>query len=231
MTTQKDAPAPETSPWETETGLPNDIDAWIVNPKFGYKDEYAQVVQASGGEGAMFIADLVDNNGELMGSQGYSIGTGWIISEDGLEISHPKRKNVVGATLYGQLQNRVRKELDIKMEEFGLPTQAKAWDGLGFHWMLQEHSTVGGTPKQGLMPVEFLNRKEGGITVKTIAGPAATAPVVDAALEVKLKELAQTNNAKDFQKAALKIAEVPASDELMASVLDEGPTGYHATHQ
>lgn len=224
MTTEKTESA-----WDTETGLPNDIDAWIVNPKFGYKDEYAQVVQAAGGEGAMFIVDLEDENGEIIGSQGYSIGTGWTISADAMEVTHPKRKNVVGSSMYGQLQNRVRRELNVPMEERGLPTQAKSWAGLGFHWMLQEHEVVSGGPKQGLMPVEFLGERKPG------ARPVATATTrrtaVEPSLELKLKELAQSNTVKDFQKQALRIPEVVASDDLMASVLDETPAGFWATHQ
>lgn len=212
------------STWETETGLPNDIDAWVANPRFGLKDEYAQVVQAAGGEGSMFIIDLIDERGELVGSQGYSIGTGWIISDDGLEISHPKRKNVVGSSMYGQLQNRVRRELGVKMEEHGLPTQAKSWGGLGFHWMLESHPIVGGGEKQGLMPVEVLGEKK-------IGAVAPTVPKVSGDLELKLKEMAQSNDVKTFQRLALKEPAVVANDELMASILDEGPTGFWATHQ
>lgn len=213
------------SPWDTETGLPNDVDGWVANPRFGLKDEYAQVVQAAGGEGNMLILDLVSKNGELIGSQGYSIGTGWIISDDGMEISHPKRKNVVGSSMYGQLQNRVRKELNVPMENRGLPTQAKSWAGLGFHWMLQEHAVVAGGQKAGLMPVEYLGEREAG------AIPAPKVVGVPSDLELRLKELAQTNDVKAFQKAAVKMPEVVSNDSLMGNVLDEGPSGFWATHQ
>lgn len=221
-------PKPE-STWDTETGLPNDIDAWIANARFGVKDEYAQVVQASGGEGLMFLVDLIDGNGELVGSQGYSIGTGWIHSDDGKSISHPKRKNVVTNTMYGQLQNRVRKDLGVKMEERGLPTDGRSWDGLGFHWMQQEHDTVSGEKRTNLMPVLVLAAKAAGAA--PAAAPAATVVGVPEALELQLKTLAQSNDVKAFQLAAMKLADVVANDALMASVLDEGPTGFFATHQ
>jgi len=216
--------------WDTETGLPNDIDAWIGNARFGLKDEYAQVVQASGGEGLMFLIDLIDAAGELVGSQGFSIGTGWIVSEDGRSISHPKRKNVVTNTMYGQLQNRVRKDLAVKMEERGLPTDARCWDGLGFHWMQEEHATVSGDKRTSLVPVLVLPARAPGAA--PAAAPAA-APVagVDPALELQLKELAQSNDVKAFQLAAMKVAAVVANDGLMASVLDESPVGFWATHQ
>ncbi len=223
MTTPK-----EPGTWDTETGLPNDIDAWIANARFGVKDEYAQVVQASGGESLMFLVDLIDASGELVGSQGYSIGTGWIPSDDGKSISHPKRKNVVTNTMYGQLQNRVRRDLGVKMEERGLPTDAKCWDGLGFHWMQQEHDTVGGEKKTGIMPVMVLGVAP---AVAPTVVPAAAVAGVDPALELQLKELAQSNDVKAFQLAAMKVAAVVANDGLMASVLDESTAGFWATHQ
>jgi len=229
MTTQ---PEEKSSAWETETGLPNDIDAWIKNPKFGVKDEYAQAVLASGAEGAlMFIVDLVDEGGELLGSQGYSIGTGWTVSDDGMSISHPKRKNVVGSSMYGMVQNRVVRELDVDMDARGLPTEAKSWDGLGFHWMIQPHMTVGGKEATGLMPVTFLGDKGPSSGGPTPAAKATTAPVAESATEKALGILARTNDLKTFQEKALGMAAVASNDELMAKVLDEGPEGYWASHQ
>lgn len=224
MTTEKEQAA-----WETETGLPNDIDAWIRNAKFGMKDEYAQAVAATGAEGGlMLMFDLEDAEGEIIGSQGYSIGTGWIPSDDGLSISHPKRKNVVGSSMYGLLQNRVVKELKVDMESRGIPTEAKAWDRLGFHWLMQPHMTVGGTEKPGLMPVEFLGEKKEGAP----AAPAKAAPAVaESTAEKALAIFARTMDVKAFQERALTMPSVAADDVLMAKVLDEGPEGFWATHQ
>lgn len=223
MTTEEQ----EVSPWETEVGLPNDFDGWITNSRFGVRDEYqAKVSESGGGEVLMFLMDLVDENNEAIGTQGFSVGTGWVVSEDKLEISHAKRRNVVNSSRYGQLQNRVRKELGVKMEERGSPLQAKSWDGLGFHWLMQEHEVLDGTQKMGLMPVSLLGERKPGAAAPT---PAKAAPSSE--LELKLKEIAQQNDVKAFQKLALKMPEVVAVDELMASVLDEGATGFWATHQ
>lgn len=231
MTTEKGA-------WETETGLPNDIDAWIRNPSFGTKDEYAQAVAATGAEGGqMLLVDLEDENGEIVGSQGYSIGTGWIISDDKLSISHPKRKNVVGSSLYGQLQNRVVKEMKVDMESRGLPTDAKSWEGLGFHWMQQLHATVGGKEATSLMPVEFLGEKKvATATTPTRGARAATrvvagASVASSTTEKALAILARTLELAEFQARALNMPSVAANDELMASVLDDGPDGFWSTHR
>lgn len=219
----------EVSTWDTETGLPNDIDAWVAAAKFGTVDKYSDAVQVTSpgsGGATMCILDLVDEAGEPVGQQGYSVGSGWIPSDDGMEITHPKRRNVVGTSVYGQLMNRVRKVLKVPMEKRGLPTEAKSWLGLGFHWMMEEHETVGGAPKPSLMPVEVLAIMKEGVALKQ-----APVIVVAGELELELKELAQSNTVKDFQKAALKKAEVTSSDELMANVLDEGPSGFWATHQ
>jgi len=230
----------EQTDWETETGLAHDVDAWIANSKFGTRDEYARkVVETSGDQvtGLMFLCDLVDEAGEIMASQGWSVGSGWIPSEDGSEITHPKRNNVVGSSLYGQLQNRVVKELNVVMQGRGLPTQAKAWDGLGFHWMQEDHATVGGEIKPGLMPTLFLGEREEGTLAAKKSSPASKTTTSaakkdkgtdeESALVVKLtKMVALFDNATDFQKAALQVSGVAADDKLMSDVLDEGPEGF-----
>lgn len=215
--------------WETETGLINDVDAWIKNARFGKLDEYAQTVAASGSEGGqMFIIDLVNEASEIIGSQGYSIGTGWEVSDDGMSIAHPKRKNVVGSSLYGQLQNRVVRDLKVDMEARGLPTEAKSWDGLGFHWKQQEHDTVGGKPATSVMPVEYLGEKKAGAAAVAKVAPAPTA---ESTTEKALGVFARTLDVKAFQEKALTMESVAADDELMAKVLDEGSDGFWATHQ
>lgn len=220
------------SAWETETGLINDVDAYVTSPRFGKKDEYAAAVQATGAEGGeMFIVDLVGKDGELLASQGYSIGTGWIISDDGLEITHPKRKNVVGSSVYGQLQDRVVKGLGVNMDQYGLPTKATSWNGLGFHWMQEEHATVGGDRKTSVMPTEFLGKKE-GIAVAAPASPAAPAAAPVSDIEPVLAALVgASENVKSFQMTAIKLPAVVANDTLMASVLDDGPEGFYAKHK
>ncbi len=224
----------EKSAWEPEIGLPNDFDAWITNARFGYKDEYLQKVQVTAptvGAGLMFLVDLVNKDGELEATQGYSVGTGWIPSDDGLEISHPKRQNVVKNSLYGGLQVRVTKDLGVKMDSRGIPTQAKSWNGLGFHWMLEEHAVVtrgeGDTPRtaQGIMPTEVLPELKGGATAQ------AAAPAELSDLEKELAEMAGSMERGAFQLKAMKISGVAGDDALMARVLDDGPDGFHATHK
>jgi len=218
--------AKKKSTWDLESGLPNDVDGWIANPRFGTRDEYAEAVRATGaGEvGIQFLFDIVGEDGEVVGNQGYSIGTGWIPSDDGLTITHAKRKNVVASSRYGQLQHRVVKVLGMDMEARGLPTDAKVWDGLGFHWMLEDMTTVSGKTTQVPMPTEFLSEKK-------IEAKAAPEIAVPADTDKQLRELAQSNPLKDFQLAAMRIPGVSQNEELMSNVLDEGDAGYWATHK
>jgi len=222
----------EKGAWDLESGLPNDVDAWMKNCRFGTKDEYKQAVVASGtgeGEGVaglMFIADLYDENGEMIGSQGWSVGSGWIPSDDGRSVHHPTRKNVVDSSRYGQLQKRVMKDLGVDMNEHGVPTKAPSWDGLGFHWLIEEHVTIEGKePKRGLMPAMFLGKKAvGEAPVADKGAPGKAEPDVI----MKLKSLAEVSpDGKTFQKAALRLEGVTKNDELMAEVLDDGPTGFY----
>lgn len=240
----------ERGPWDTESGLIDDVDGYIASPHFGIKAEYSQAVSLStAGEqkGLMFIIDVVDANGEVLGGQGYSIGTGWIVSEDGLSISHATRKNVVTNTMYGQLQNRVVKELGVDMAPRGLPTEALAWDKLGFHWMQQKHKTVGGEDKTGLMPTEYIGMFGEATPVETPApapapAPARPAPAAPArpaparaAAPVAAKSagviaaeklVAETGTVKEFILKAVKDQAITSDEKLMSEVMDDSVKGF-----
>lgn len=217
--------------WELETGLLNDVDAWIANARFGKKDEYTQAVVASDATatGLMFLIDLVDAQGEIIGNQGYSVGSGWEEDADGMSMKHVKRANVVNTTVFGQLQTRVVKGMKVDMQSRGIPTDAKVWNGLGFHWVQVEHDTVGGKPGSSLMPTEFLGIKEGGAAVVKTAEKKSDAPASD--IEKTLGAMAGVMEIQKFQETAITMAGVATNDELMASVLEAGPTGFWATHQ
>ena len=234
------------SAWETESGLVDDIDGWVTNPRFGTKEEYASVVvqesETDGVKGLMFLIDLMDEKGEIIASQGWSVGTGWTPNDDGSEISHPKRNNVVHNTLYGQLQNIVVKELGVEMDKFGIPTIAASWDKLGFHWMIKEHDTVGGKKGKGLMPTQFLGKmgeEEKKATAKTTTTtktqtkavkPKTESGVSDVEKEA-LKLVAQSKTVKEFQLRAMKVPAIVSNDALMSKCLDDGPDGFYAQNK
>lgn len=254
-TAEQKVPEEQKSAWETESGLMNDFDGWIKNARFGKREEYASKISVAGDMdesiGNMFLIDLVDESGEVVASQGYSIGTGWSISEDGFVISHPKRNNVIHQTIYGQLQHVVtdHDKLNLKMDEYGVPTDARSWEGLGFHWELAAHATLKeGETKQTLMPTAFLNVNE---SIRNGAGEEApAAPVKAAAPKAGVKTAAKASTTPvspmvtelttlvkasksqgEFALKAMKIKGLPQNDALMAQVLDEGPAGFYATHK
>ncbi len=111
----------------------------------------------------------------------------------------------------------------------GLPTDAKSWDGLGFHWLQQPHATVGGQEATGLMPVELLTEKKAGAPAPATT-KATAAPTEDTATKA-LAVLARANDQAAFQEKALAMPSVANNDTLMAAVLDEGPEGFWTTHQ
>lgn len=201
--------------WELETGLLDNIDAYIKNPRFGTKDEYLA-------DQVLMIFDLESPEGELLGNQGYSVGSGWIVGENGLSMSHPTRHNVVNSCIYGQLQKQVVKVLGVNMAQYGKPTDATVWDGLGFHWDQLEHSTLTkGEVKTALMPTSFLGKREKTST--------SAVPVTD--IEKKLATMAGAMDLMTFQTAALRIAEVAENDALMGDILDDTDSGFWKQHQ
>lgn len=227
--------------WETESGLIDDVDAIIRNARFGTKDEYAQAVVLSSegaATGLMFLVDLVNDEGEELSQQGWSVGSGWTVSEDGKSISHPKRENVVNSSLYGQLQTVVIKELQVPMGSYGNPLKAESWDGLKFHWMLKGHATVGGEEKQGLMPTEFFGKVEAAEGAapaeapKTAAGKATkAAPAESEARKQALMLVGAADDNDEFVKLVVKNAKIAGDDGLMAEIMDDSENGFFAKNK
>jgi hypothetical protein len=152
-----------------------------------------------------------------------------------MSISHAKRKNVVTGTLYGQLQNRVCKELNVDMVPLGLPTEAMSWNGMGFHWMQQAHATVGGQSKNGLMPTIYLGKlgETAPIAAKPAAKPTAkpAAKSAGAGEELAIALVASSGTAKEFILKAVKVPEIASNEALMNQCLDDSPTGFYKTHK
>ena len=179
----------------------------------------------------MLLIDIADENNEVIGNQGYSIGTGWEPSDDGLTISHVKRQNVVTNTMYGQLQKQVVKELGVDMGKYGSPINAMSWNGLGFHWMQKTHTTVSGKEATGLMPTSFLGKKDVGTGTPAGSTVPAAGTVATPGMEAALKLVAECGTAKEFQLKVVKIPEVVGDDALMAQCLDDGAKGFFKTNK
>jgi hypothetical protein len=205
--------------WETGTGLLDDVDAYITNARFGFKEAYRQV---AGAEVVLLMFDLVDADGNLLNNPdappAYSVGSGWQVVEGGTRIVHPNRSRIIGSSMYGRLINRVVKELKVDMAQYGSPLEAAVWDGLGFHWEQEEHKTVGGEVRTQLMPTRFLGEYQG-----PSAGTTSKESTVEVPAEVmeQLTKLAKTLELRDFQKAAMKIEAVLSNPQLLQDILDD----------
>lgn len=240
--------------WETITGLIDDVNAYMLNCRFGppLRDEYQAAIVGEGQQAIHFLTDFVSDDGTPLGSQGYSVGGGWIVSDDGGEISHPARAKIVKSSVYGQLIDDVVLSLQVPMKQYGTPLVARSWEGLGFHWRQKVHKTVKeGETRTAPMPVEFLGRidpsdlrkkAKGGQPVAARAAAAARpspkaapaagkAGAMTPALESKLAALARNMEFSRFQDAALKIPEVAGSDDLLATVLDDSTDGFWSSHR
>lgn len=231
--------------WDLDPGLLNDINGYIANARFGVsREEYANQVMATNAafQPVQFIVDIHDpKSDEFLGSQGYSVGSGWEPSEDGQSISHPTKRNVVQSSLYGQLQARVVKELGVDMAERGYPTDATIWNGLTFHWMQEDHATVGarkdGSNKAtGLMPTEYIGEAEEqeaakGASGKKAGSKKAAAGANGSDLVDKLTTMAQSMDKKAFQKKAMAVPGVTEDGSLMDEVLDGSDEGFWAKAQ
>lgn len=243
--------------WETISGLIDKQNAYMVGCRFGYRDEYTKVIaQAVGGqqsgEGLLFLTDWADEEGNVVASQGYSVGGGWILSEDGLAISHPTRSYLVKTSVYGQFIDQVVKKLKIDMKPYGSPMRADTWERLGFYVEQLEHKTLeAGKTKSAAMPMKFIgvmsnelyakylkNRAEGTqaqsagapVGATHVAAAAQTKVGIPADLDMKLSALANLPQ-KTFLDKALIMNEVATNDVILSIVLDTGPQGYWATHQ
>ena len=207
------------STWDTDAGLPDDFDFWITSSKFGYRNEYMS------GEVALLIWEG-ESPDEDVASIIWPCGSGWEVVEQGEKVQHPKRVRFVATSIIGKLINRVVKELGVDMAARGVATEASVWNNLGFHMRREELEYGAGIleDKGGktthLMPVAVLEKP---------AKKKATAVVQDLTGK-KLVALAKKLGREEFQKRAMDMEDVVASDDLMAQVLDDSDEGFWSKH-
>jgi len=222
--------AVDESVWELDRGLVDDVDAYISNCWFGIsREEYLSQVRMTDEETRplQIVFELSDpDTREVIAQVGCSCGKGWETDDDGKEISHPTRKNVVESSVYGQLQKRAF-EAGAEMYKYGPPTRADTWVGLAFHWNLEEHATVGAR-KDGsrvaasLMPTKFLGvidveEEEEEKPVK----PKSKAKSKNQDLRQQLIDMAGSyKTAKAFTAAAIAVDGVTDDKSLLDEVVN-----------
>lgn len=210
--------------WQTTSGLVDDFDCYIKSARWGFRQEYQN------GEVLLLIMEGESPDVDMEQPIIWPAGKGWEVRDGGDRAVHPKRSKFVDVSMYGRLLNRVVKDLGVDMRARGKATEAKVWEGLGFHFkretiqfgagILEEK---GGTTEH-LMPVAFLGeRKAGQRKAGRAEAKAEPAEAVDPELVAKLTKMARILDLVKFQAKALEM-EMP--DELLNAVLDESETGF-----
>lgn len=222
--------------WETETGLPDDFDFWITRSEFGYLPEYTD---AQGKPLALLIWHGESDEG-FEGPVTFSLGKGWEPDRDGRFVTNVEKKGkkkFTDTSMMGRLINRA-KELGAidAIAGRGPATDARVWEGLGFHLKREEFEYKGLLSEKGgktsrLMPTAFLG-------VRTAAGRGKPAPAAKAGpepqagdgpepeLKAKLVELAKTLELKQFQRAAMSLPEVVGDMALVQQIIDDSEAGF-----
>jgi hypothetical protein len=142
-----------------ELGCRDDFDATIIKSSFGFEKENIHNDIPS------LIFTLEDKDG-VASQVAFNTGSGWQIVDDGRQIEHKFRKNVVRGSMYGFFQERVLVGLKVNMRGRGKPTEADTWTGLMFHWKIEEISPVVSLPNEKtgkiihLLPTKYLGGLE-----------------------------------------------------------------------
>jgi len=224
--------------WELESGLPDDFDFWITRSEFGYLAEYTD----QQGKPLPLLIWYGESDEGFEGPVTFSLGKGWEPSRDGRTVTNVEKKNkrkFVDTSMMGRLIARVKElgALDAVASR-GPATDAKVWEGLGFHLKREEFTYSGILADKGgkttrLMPVAFLGvRDEGKGKPAKSSAPKEPEPAetggIDAALKEKLVQLAQKLDRPAFQKAAMNIPEVVEDPDLVHQVIDDTEEGFWA---
>lgn len=181
-----DALDPE-SPWQTSSGLVDDVDAFISEPFFGVDEQY-------NADAMLFCAELIDPEGTRLTTLKFSVGKGWNVDDNGTRIEHEKKGKINKSSRFGAFIDRIAQPTTQKtpadkrvisppgsenglglgavLESRGSPLEAKSFDGLGFHWKLHKMPTLTQDEKgetvfrDVLFPVSYLgtwdDRQNGG---------------------------------------------------------------------
>ena len=205
MPRERKSVAPEE--WIPETGLPDNFDLYVERSFFGTNPKYM------GGNVPVLIWEGTSPQYEGLPQIIFSIGADWNIVEGGARIVHPKRRVPVKTSIYGRLLERVVQELKVPMHQYGSPTHASVWEGLGFH-MVRETIKFEGAAERGilvnqegevthLMPTAYLGEKE------------TLSPQISPELKAELVKMAQSNpSPKSFQMEAIRKLTPVAKDVL-----------------
>ncbi len=212
--------------WETEAGLPDDFDFWVIRSEFGYLAEYSD---AQGNPLPLLIWHGESDEG-FEGPVTFSLGRGWEPSRDGRTVTNveKKKRRFTRTSMMGRLIDRIKElgALDAVASR-GPATDAKIWEGTGWHLKREEFEYKGLLADRGgktsrLMPVAFLGVRGEAGSGPTLAGETGEADN----LRTKLVELAKNLGLKEFQRAAMSLPEVVSDMVLVQQIVDDSEAGF-----
>lgn len=207
--------------WELDSGLPDDFPFYIERAFFGYREEYMD------GRATLLIWEGSSPEEDVT-SVIWPVGSGWKPVRNGEAVEHPKRQRFVRTSMIGRLIERVVGTLGVDMRSRGPATEARVWQGLGFHLKREEIEYGSGILEEKggrtvhLMPVAVLPERQPVSTPRASAAPAPAGGVVD-----RLVKMAKAMSRDAFQRAALNLPEVSQDVELFNDVLDDSEAGFY----
>lgn len=161
----------EKDPWETGSGMVDDVDGTMTECFFGTDERY-------NADAVLFCSTLVDAAGEPITTLKYSVGEGWETNADGSEIMHPTKTQINQSSRFGYFIDRIAKPNTEKapkdsrlvsppgkekglgignvIRPRGTPFQAKTFEGLTFHWDLHKGATLGKDEKNEVIYKDVL---------------------------------------------------------------------------
>lgn len=231
MSTTEEATLDEA--WETETGLLDEYQGTITRSWFATDARY------NDGNTIMLHWEIATNDPEFPEvTEKFPCGSGWDSRDGGKTIAHELGKVKFNKnSIYGRIVDRLTKadgslhDALTTIKGRGRPTSADIWEGLTFHFKREEHNYGGDIGvKSRVMPLKFvgLDAQVSTESTKAEAAPAATTeidPVVAAKLR---KAVTDAANHQEFVDAAMAVDGVVGDDDLLASIVDDGATGFYA---
>jgi hypothetical protein len=138
------------------SGSNDGFDATITKSRFGNVEQRSE---------PSLIMTLEHDDGKKS-DVAFNTGIGWEILNGGRSVKNPMRRGFMVYTVIACLMTRVLHDLDVHLYDRGSSTDADIWDGLKFHWKIEE-IILGEGRKEGilgkitqLMPTKFLGGHE-----------------------------------------------------------------------
>ena len=231
-------------PWETTSGLPDQITVRVTNPHFGYTSEFQD------GQACLFFLEgqVIAGDADPEFSQWFTVGKGWETDAKGTRLTPEdgKKRRLNNQTNYAHLFASLREAAEKQgmandLRHRGAPFEAKLWDGLELYLEREEYTFTIDNEKRNssrlnVSSIEKMPGVQEKAKVRSVVGaqgdPTPDTPPEAVAggdltpmLKAKLRKLAQTikgagGSHNDFAEQAFSdvdgvLDNAPAEDAVM----------------